>query len=225
MKRIYLLLLFLGLAAPAQAEQQSPPVVVELFTSQGCSSCPPADALLGELAARPGILALSFHVDYWNYLGWRDPFSSPESTQRQYGYGRAFNLRTVYTPQMVVQGRKELVGSRKGAVEQAVVHADPGLAVNLSWQGEVLQVGLPDLPQEVELWLVVYDSGQVTQIKRGENRGRRLHNRNVVRRFERFDPQLVLTRADVFAQGGESLALLIQEPGQGAILGSGVLSP
>ncbi len=103
-------------AAPAGAAQR--PIVVELFTSEGCSSCPPADALLAELATRPDVLALSFDVDYWDRLGWKDPFSSPQATARQQDYARLLGTGTVYTPQIVVDGRWEGVGSDRAAVEQ-----------------------------------------------------------------------------------------------------------
>src|ERR1700726_1026943 len=121
MTKIGLLSALLGLAlgiAPLHAGER--PIVVELFTSEGCSSCPPADALLAELAGRPDVLALSFHVDYWDRLGWRDPFSSPDATRRQHGYAELLGLSTVYTPQIVVDGRWQAVGSDRADVERAL---------------------------------------------------------------------------------------------------------
>src|SRR6059036_991639 len=103
-------------AAPGRAADNRPPVVVELFTSEGCSSCPPADAFLGELAQRPDIVALAFHVDYWDYIGWKDPYASPLTTQRQHDYAAALHLHMVYTPQMVVDGRADVVGSERSDV-------------------------------------------------------------------------------------------------------------
>src|SRR4051812_17852201 len=105
-------------AGPAIAGER--PVVVELFTSQGCSSCPPADALLGELTRRADVLPLAFHVDYWNRLGWKDPYSSAESTARQRTYARQLGLRTIYTPQMVVDGGIDVVGSERADVLKAI---------------------------------------------------------------------------------------------------------
>ena len=107
----------------ASAEAGERPIVVELFTSQGCSSCPPADALLGELAKRTDVLALGFHVDYWDYIGWKDPYASKLATKRQRQYAETFKLSYVYTPQMVVNGVTESVGSDRAGIEAAVEKA------------------------------------------------------------------------------------------------------
>src|SRR5215831_2849177 len=115
------LLLSLGLAATiGSAHAGERPIVVELFTSEGCSSCPPADKLLAELASRPDVLALSFHVDYWNGLGWKDPYSSHEATERQNHYATLLDLGTVYTPQIVVDGKWQAIGSDRADVEHAL---------------------------------------------------------------------------------------------------------
>src|SRR6516162_11701198 len=116
--------LFLATAAAGdemvQGSLGDAPVVLELFTSQGCSSCPPADALLGKLAKRTDVLPLAFHVDYWDYIGWKDPYASKEATDRQYAYGRSLGLNMVYTPQMVIDGSQDVVGSDEGAVIRGI---------------------------------------------------------------------------------------------------------
>lgn len=195
--------------------------VVELFTSQGCSSCPPADRLLSELAADPAlggrVFPLAFHVDYWNYIGWQDPFSSSRFSQRQRRYARALQS-TVYTPQAVVNGRFETVGSRRREVGEAVREAlatPPAVAVELhleagpdSVAAEVAARRAPDAAgRPAELWLALFQDGLETPVTRGENADRRLANDRVVRRFER-----ALRLAAGAARGSARVELAI-EPG------------
>jgi hypothetical protein len=188
-----------GAAAPAGDE--AGPVVVELFTSQGCSSCPPADRLLTKLAADPAlagrVIPLSFHVDYWNYIGWQDPFSSERWTGRQRRYARAFSSSRVYTPQLVVDGASECVGSDerevRRRVERALAAPRAGqVAVKLAPApaGVPLQVVVEArlarrVERDLELWVAVWETGLTTPVGSGENARRTLHNDYVVRRFEK----------------------------------------
>jgi hypothetical protein len=172
-------------AAPIAAAER--PTVVELFTSEGCSSCPPADALLAELARRPDILALSFHVDYWDRLGWKDPFSSAAATARQQHYA-ALGVGSVYTPQIVVDGRWQAVGSDRGEVEQALAAAAGApaavpvmLTVNHGQARVTLGSGGEKAPGSV--LLIAFDRQHVDAVERGENEGRTLTHVDVVRGF------------------------------------------
>jgi hypothetical protein len=179
-----LLLLWLALAgAPAQAGER--PIVVELFTSEGCSSCPPADALLAELARRPDVLALSFHVEYWDRRGWKDPFSSREATDRQNRYAKLLALHTVYTPQIVVDGRWEAVGSDRADVERALELArrnPPEVPVTLALDHGQAQIAVgPGSGVAASVLLIGFDRRHVTAVKRGENSGRTLAHVDVVR--------------------------------------------
>jgi hypothetical protein len=183
-----LLSLCLALAVtPAQAGER--PIVVELFTSEGCSSCPPADALLAELAQRPDVLALSFHVDYWDRLGWKDPFSSREATERQNRYATLLDLATVYTPQIVVDGRWQAVGSDRADVEQALDRARSNrrdLPVTLALDHGQAKIALDPGSDGVaaSVLLIGFDRRHVTAVKRGENSGRTLAHVDVVRGLE-----------------------------------------
>src|SRR5436190_8037368 len=127
-------------AMPAGAEPR--PAVVELFTSQGCSSCPPADALLGELARRGDVVALGFHISYWDRLGWKDPLSSEASTARQRDYARRFHGGQVYTPQIVVDGTSEMVGSDRDAVLAALGAARPEAVAPVSFAADRRSVSI-----------------------------------------------------------------------------------
>lgn len=159
-------------------------IVVELFTSQGCSSCPPADRLLTAIAAgasdRP-VIALAFHVDYWNDLGWRDPFSSSTATERQEMYARALG-RGLFTPQVVVNGRAHVVGSRRGEVERALAAAKPvpSMSANASIAGDVLRIRA-DAPTGTRAMAAVFEDDLETEVRFGENRGEHLRNDRVVR--------------------------------------------
>ncbi|MBD3664517.1 DUF1223 domain-containing protein [Sulfitobacter aestuariivivens] len=174
----------LGVAAPAVA--QTNPVVVELFTSQGCSSCPPADALLHELADREDVIALALHVDYWDYIGWKDPFGNPAHADRQRAYARADRRRTIYTPEMIVNGQTDIVGAKPMKLSEAIAeHAriEPKVAISLSRSGDELAIDAKALSRingPMEVHLLRYTPEQTTAIKRGENRGKTLRYANVV---------------------------------------------
>jgi hypothetical protein len=179
-------------SAPAAAARK--PVVVELFTSEGCSSCPPADALLGRLRGESGgveVIPLGFHVDYWNSLGWQDRFSSPAYSRRQEDYARRFRLDGPYTPQMVVDGRQEFVGNEGGRAAQAIAQAasQPAAAeVRLQWASPEkleVQVSAPGL-NSGDVLLAVTEDNLTTQVAAGENGGRLLRHSAVVRHFTRL---------------------------------------
>ena len=225
MKRFLLLGLVLGMAViggPARAL-----TVVELFTSQGCSSCPPADALLGDLAKRDGILALSRHVGYWDYIGWKDPFALPANTERQRVYARRLGLPYVYTPQIVVQGATQAVGSQKGAVDRAIAAAQQAETVSMGARRTdsdafvVLKATALTAPATV--LLVEFDPERVTDVRRGENGGRTLHYTNVVRRetaLGRWTGESAEFSVPPPSETGRRQAVIVQAEGAGRILGA-----
>jgi hypothetical protein len=165
-------------AGAMAGEAQRGPVVVELFTSQGCNACPPADALLAELSQTEDVIALAFHVDYWNYLGWADPFASAASTRRQREYAAAFDARAVYTPQMVINGREALVGSRRAEALEAIALAlaEPmplAVSVRRDADGMVATVVAQDgFAEPARILFVSYEPPTRIAITRGENAGR-----------------------------------------------------
>ncbi len=167
--------------AGRSAAAGSPIVVLELFTSQGCSSCPPADALLGELVRRPGVIALAWHIDYWNSLGWRDPYARPEWTERQTAYAKHLT-EEVFTPALVVNGTTMVVGSDRAAVQKAMAQAaPPSIGVTLRRIGVGLEVAIEPAPSRLTAILATYDPQQATEVGAGENDGRRLLEYRVVR--------------------------------------------
>jgi len=219
----------IGLLPWAAIAAEKQPTVVELYTSQGCSSCPPADAYLGELVKRPDVLGLTFHVDYWDYLGWKDPFAKPEHTQRQRSYTGKLRMRYVYTPQMIIQGITHAVGSNEGEVTAGIAAAlkKPRLSVSLTVSKKIVTVSVPAAraAERAEILLVAYDDKHSTAVRRGENSGRKLSYYNVVRDIRRLGTwtgeALTLT-ADVTGMspdGADGCAVLLQVPG-GRILGA-----
>jgi hypothetical protein len=166
------------------------PVLVELFTSEGCSSCPPADEVLARLEKeQPGtdaeIITLAFHVDYWNYLGWKDEFSSPKYSERQGGYASTFNQDSNYTPQMVVDGQKQFVGSSFDTAISAIAEAAKNTKAKVEFEqnDKNLKVRFSDLPahEESYVWLAIAEDDLESNVKRGENSGRILRHVSVVR--------------------------------------------
>lgn len=217
-------------AVPSPADETKPLTVVELYTSQGCSSCPAADAFLRELAARDDILALSLHVDYWNYIGWKDPFSSSAHTARQKAYADRFHLRYVYTPQMIVHGAGQAVGSDRVAVmdliEQNAKPPRVPFRAKTTHDGGI-RVELPEtsLKQPATLWIAAFDREHSTEVRRGENAGQTIVNANVVHELRPVldwggRPMSFTLGADQLPDNGDALALVMQGAGKGAVLGA-----
>ncbi|MBK1697009.1 DUF1223 domain-containing protein [Rhodovibrio salinarum] len=230
MARRFLLLAFILLLLPPArllAAEDARSVVVELFTSQGCSSCPPADRLLGELKGRPGVIALSLHVDYWDYIGWQDPYGLARHTNRQQAYRHRLGLDYVYTPQIVVDGALQAVGSRRQAVLDQLARArqrPSAVRPQLAEDRAVIPAATVD--REARVWLVTFDARHATDVADGENAGDRLVNHNVVRSWQDLGAytgarrDISLDLAEARAAGRSGCALLVQQDGTGAILGA-----
>ncbi|MCC7320481.1 MAG: DUF1223 domain-containing protein [Rubellimicrobium sp.] len=216
---------------PTDRPAGASPVVVELFTSQGCATCPPADEMLGDLARIEGVLPLALHVDYWDYIGWRDTFGSPIFTARQQAYALAAGERMVYTPQIIVGGRDRVIGTDPLAV-MAYVNARAArpepVAVALLREGESLVIeGHAVLPfaRPVVVQMVRFLPEVRVEITSGENAGLSQDYVNVVtdwRLLGEWDGRAPLSLR-VEAAGAEPVAVILQEPGPGAILASAVL--
>lgn len=196
-----------GLARSVRAD--TPAVVLELFTSQGCSSCPPADALLGELVRQPGVIALAWHVDYWDNLGWRDPYASRLATDRQRAYAAQLGDE-VYTPALVVNGAAIVVGSDRHAIAGAMARAHTGsLPLVLRRGTDRLVAEIGDTTAPLTALLAVYDPERATEVGAGENEGHRLREYRIVREVH----------TDALPAGpARMLDLPAVAPGQGAAL-------
>ncbi|MCA1285629.1 DUF1223 domain-containing protein [Salipiger bermudensis] len=201
------------------------PVVVELFTSQGCASCPAADAILAELGEQENVIPLALHVDYWDYIGWKDNFADPVFTKRQKGYARSAGRRSIYTPQMMVGGVYDVVGSRPMKVVDAIRHASekPAQArVSLSRDGDTLQIiaqPLSALPETV-VQMVRFSPRERVEILDGENAGREITYTHVAHGWQVLgvwngDADLEM---NVALEGSDPVVVMLQEKDYGAIL-------
>ena len=219
---------------PRAALAAARPIVVELFTSQGCSSCPPADALLGELAQRPDLIALGYHVDYWDYLGWKDPLSAPGSTQRQNDYARLLDQPSVYTPQMVVEGHLQMIGSDRQAVLDGIAQAAPETAADVTFAPDRHTVTISagqgqgqdqsQVKVEGKILLVRFQRHHDTAVAAGENAGLHARDVNGVTSLTELGPwqgpALHFTIDPPAAD--EGIAVLVQAQ-DGHMIGAGVL--
>lgn len=220
------------------------PVVVELYTAQGCSSCPPVDALLAEMADRPNLLALAFHVDYWDYLGWQDQFASPAFTERQRAYARAFRERGLYTPQIIIGGTDTLLTPRPADLDMLIAAhraRPPALALTLERdEGRRIVTLTPRRTvatngSRIEVLFLRYLPRRVVQMNAGENQGRQVEYRNIVARIDKladWDGRKMLRlgispgadEAPVLDARGQPLpadtrhAIIVQQAGPGPVL-------
>ncbi|MEM7424927.1 MAG: DUF1223 domain-containing protein [Pseudomonadota bacterium] len=214
--------------------------VVELFTSQGCSSCPPADKVLGNLTNDPNVLAMSLNVDYWDYLGWKDTVGSPENSRRQREYAVRRGDGRVYTPQIVVSGGNHVVGSYEGRVRSEIKSvlskpADAFVPVDVTAKGqevtiEVGEAGAGVAAKDATLWLMLITRKVEQEIPRGENRGRKIAYYNVVRKMLPVGMwygkamTVNLPKSGLMAEGVEDCVAVLQVDGTGPIIGASRLS-
>ncbi|MEO9870175.1 DUF1223 domain-containing protein [Ekhidna sp.] len=199
MKTNLLALSLLLISSFVLAQQEKPIVIVELFTSEGCSSCPPADKLLSEIVnssdTKVDIIGLSFHVDYWDYIGWKDPYASKDFTIRQRAYARKFRLNSIYTPQMVVNGKHEFVGSSKSKwretySSESATKSNLDLVVSsIIVDHQTLTFDVKSKATDSQINVAIVEKNLSQNVIRGENRGRTLSHDNVVRVYDtrRFD--------------------------------------
>jgi hypothetical protein len=218
-----------GFLHATQVAAQDGPVVVELYTSQGCSSCPPADEMLHDLAKRDDVIALALHVDYWDYIGWKDIFANPAFTARQHAYARAANATSVYTPQMIINGVEQVVGSRPMQVMDALqAQKEVGNLFDLKLtrrEGAVLITAEPGQGGQYALQLVRYMPEETVDIRRGENAGRSLTYANIVTSWDvvaEWDGRSPLA-FEAYAEGDSPIVVILQQSTDGPIVGAAVL--
>ena len=218
------------------AGQTPPRAVVEMYTSQGCSDCPAADALLKEYLDRKNIVGLTLPVDYWDYLGWKDTLAGARNTERQREYAERFGIGTVYTPQAVVNGAAEVLGSSGSEIERAISATETALSssrvpVHFWHYGNSIIIEAGSAPNDAEpkeatIWLAVVQKRVQVEVKGGENKGKTLTYYNVVRELTPVGvwngrPTTIrLARADIMRPETEDLVVLIQESKSGPIIGA-----
>jgi hypothetical protein len=206
--------------APLSVGHAQTRAALELFTSQGCSSCPNADRVIGELATDPSLVAISLPIDYWDYLGWKDTLADPRHTVRQRGYSKVRGDREVYTPQVVVNGSFHVLGSDKAAIERVIAKSrqNPAvlsLPVTLSVAGGRLSVNVADHSDtQAEVWVLGLAKAVPVAIKRGENKGKTITYHNVARRWLKLDPangkSWTVPLQDIQAEGVNGAAVIVQ---------------
>jgi hypothetical protein len=210
----------------AGADSVRAPILVELFTSEGCSSCPPADRLLESLDSQ--VFVLSEHVDYWDRLGWRDPFSAHSNTLRQEGYARGFGTEGPYTPQMVIDGVTEFVGNdtRRAMAEIVRARSREKIGVHLARTESGVQVRIDPAAKSAEVWLALADDSATSHVAAGENKGRQLHHVAVLRSLRKIGS---VKRGAAFEQsvavppGTGRVIVFVQDSGLGKVFGVGSL--
>ena len=229
MRRILTALAFVtAFAGPAKADG---PVVVELYTSQGCSSCPPADAMLHDLAGQPDVIPLALHVDYWDYIGWVDSFADPANTRRQQAYAHAAGSSMVYTPQMIIGGQDHVVGTKPMDVVRAIeLHKDQvtGVRISVTRTGDTLQITgetQRPLPGGTVVQVVRFTPHDTVDIPRGENAGHTFSYANIVTDWQIVGRWAGQDNLDLSlaASGTDPVVVIVQQPGPGAVLASAVL--
>jgi hypothetical protein len=214
----------LTMSSPSQAADFAHPTIVELFQSQGCSSCPPANANVIALSGRPDVLALSFEVTYWDSLGWKDTFDSPQYTNRQWDYARAFHRGEVFTPEVVVNGRSDVVGQDRSELESLIERNARAVAgPQVVFGSDMVRIGSgQDGVTPADVWLVRYDPNIVqVAIRSGENEGRTLPHKNVVRELVKlgsWSGAAMSFRIPATGMAGLSEAILVQDGPGGPIL-------
>lgn len=219
----------LGVVSSAVSAEDRP-VLVELFTSQGCSSCPPADALMAQYSKEPGVVALAFHVDYWDYIGWKDIFAQPVFTRRQKFYARRNAENMVYTPQVIVQGQDLMVGSKGMDIASAVKrhsHIDTGLDLSVYRESGDLVIDITgrDIDANItpDVFLVELLPSHTVQILKGENKGKEITYHNIVKSMSRIGTYQSPKWTKRVKAMGQSFAVIVQDRDHGPVLAAQIL--